>query len=69
MTLFQHYKLHRYVLTRERVEDRTKCTMLIEPPPELPPLSDAMPKTEWDEKQKLKKIDEMEERQKLVSVC
>lgn len=43
--------------------------MVIEPPIELVPLSDGIPKSEWDEKQKLKEIDEMEERQNMVSMC
>ncbi|KAK3710156.1 hypothetical protein QZH41_010555, partial [Actinostola sp. cb2023] len=63
-TFFQHYKLHRYVLTCDRGEDRTKFTMVVEPPLEVACLSEGIPKVEWDEKQRLKEIDEMEERQK-----
>jgi len=68
-TLIQHYKLHRFVLTCDRAEDRTKIIKIIEPPSDLVSLKDGIPKAEFDEKQKLKEIDEMEERQRMVRIC
>ena len=67
MTLFQHYKLYQFVLTQERADDITKCELDIEPPlvPEL--LKDGVPKSVWDEEQRIKQIEEME--QKRIQVC
>lgn len=66
-TFLQHYKLYRYVLTQDRVEDRTNYALTVEPPLTLPCFSESIPKAEWDEKERLKEIDRMEERQKMVN--
>lgn len=68
-TFLQHYKLYRYVLTQDRVEDRTSYALTVEPPLTLPCLSESIPKSEWDEKERLKEIDRMEEQQRMVRAC
>ena len=70
---FQHYKLYQYVLTKDRDEDRTKIHLVVEPPAgSVPPFSEGIPKTEWDEKERLKQIDGEEQRrnkvQKIISL-
>ena len=67
MTLFQHYKLYQFVLTQERADDITKCELDIEPPLVPEPLRDGVPKSVWDEEQRIKQIEEME--QKCIQVC
>lgn len=66
-TFFQHYKLYQYVLTRDRQEDITKYQLVVEPPPvDVPAISEGVPKSEWDERQRLKGIDEEEEKRNQV---
>ena len=62
MTLFQHYKLYQFVLTQERADDITKCELDIEPPLVPEPLRDGVPKSVWDEEQRIKQIEEMEQK-------
>jgi hypothetical protein len=65
-TFLQHYKLYRYILTQDRVEDRTNQTLTVEPPLILTCFSEGIPKASWDEKERLKEIDEMEDKHRMV---
>lgn len=66
LTYFQHYKLYQFVLTQERADDITKVHLVVEPPRAVPVMRDAKPKSVWDEEQRLKQIDQMEQERKQV---
>jgi len=60
LTLFQHYKLYQFVLTQDRASQITKLNCVVEPPLAAPAIKEGLPKSIWDEQQRLKQIDEME---------
>ncbi|EDO37705.1 predicted protein [Nematostella vectensis] len=60
-TFFQHYRLYKFVLTCDREEDRTQFDLTVEPPQGIDKMTKAIPKSDWDEKERLKDIDKMEE--------
>lgn len=62
LTLFQHYKLYLYVLTKDRAHQTTKLNYTIEPPPTTLHMKQGLAKSIWDEQQKLKQIDQMQQR-------
>ena len=66
LTCFQHYKLHQFVLTRERADDITKVHLNVEPPRPVTVMTEAIPKSVWDEEQRIKQIDQMEQERKQV---
>ena len=66
LTYFQHYKLYQFVLTQERADDITKVHLLVEPPRSVPVMREAIPKDVWDEEQRIKQIDQMEQERKQV---
>lgn len=67
LTFFQHYKLYQFVLTQERADDITEVVLVVEPPRLTPAMREGIPKSVWDEEQRLKQIDEMEQNRKQVS--
>ena len=66
LTYFQHYKLYQFVLTQERADNITKVHLVLEPPRAVPVMRDAIPKSVWDEEQRMKQIDRMEQERKQV---
>ena len=66
LTYFQHYKLYQFVLTQERADDITNVHLVVEPPRAVTVMRDAKPKSVWDEEQRLKQIDQMEQERKQV---
>lgn len=66
LTFFQHYKLYQFVLTQERVDDITKVHLVVEPARSVSVMREAIPKDVWDEEQRIKKIDQMEQQRKQV---
>lgn len=66
LTYFQHYKLYQFVLTQERGDDITKVYLVVEPPRTVPVMREAIPKGVWDEEQRIKQIDQMEQERKQV---
>ena len=66
LTLFQHYKLYQFVLTQKRADDVTEVQLLIEPPVAAPAMRDGVPKSAWDEEQRIKQIDDMEQKRNQV---
>ena len=63
---FQHYKLYQFVLTQDRADDLTKVHLVVEPPRAVPVMREAIPKSVWDEEQRIKQIDQMEQERKQV---
>ena len=66
LTFFQHYKLYQFVLTEDRASHTTKLHSIVEPPPVGPAMKEGLPKSVWDEQQRLKQIDEMEHQRNQV---
>ena len=66
LTLFQHYKLYQFVLTQDRASQITKLNCVVEPPLAAPAIKEGLPKSIWDEQQRLKQIDEMEHKRNQV---
>ena len=61
--LFQY----QFVLIEERADDTTKCELVTEPPLVPQATRDGLLKSVWDEEQRIKQIEEME--QKCIQVC
>lgn len=61
LTLFQHYKLYQFVLTKDRADRTTKLYYTIEPPPTTLHMREGLAKSIWDEQQKLKQIEQMQQ--------
>lgn len=61
LTLFQHYKLYQFVLTKDRADQTTKLYYTIEPPPTTLHMREGFAKSIWDEQQKLKQIEQMQQ--------
>lgn len=62
LTFFQHYKLYQFLLTKERACEITNLHCVVEPPATpLFSLKEGVPKSVWDEQQRLQQIDEMEQ--------
>ena len=61
LTLFQHYKLYQFVLTKDRADQTTKLYYTIEPPPTTLHMREGLAKSIWDEQQKLKQIEQMQQ--------
>lgn len=62
LTFFQHYKLYQFLLTKERAFEITNLHCVVEPPAtSLFSLMEGVPKSVWDEQQRLQQIDEMEQ--------
>ena len=68
LTVFQHYKLYQFVLTQDRARHTTKLHSVIEPPTAALPMREGLPKSVWDEQQRLKQIDEMEQKRYEVRI-
>ena len=66
LTYFQHYKLYQFVLTQERADDITKVHLIVEPPRPVTVMREAIPKSVWDEQQRIKRIDQIEQERKQV---
>ena len=66
LTYFQHYKLYQFVLTQERADDITKVHLIVEPSRPVTVMREAVPKSVWDELQRIKRIDQMEQERKQV---
>ena len=63
LTFFQHYKLYQFVMTQDRASYTTKLHCVVEPPgTALSALKEGVTKSAWDEQQKLKQIDQMEQK-------
>ena len=67
IALFQHHKLYQFLLTQERADDITKCELVTQSPLVPQPMRDGVLKSVWDEEQRIKHIEEME--QKCIQVC
>ena len=67
IALFQYHKLYQFLLTQERADDITKCELVTQPPLVPQPMRDGVLKSVWDEEQRIKHIEEME--QKCIQVC
>ncbi|XP_073232525.1 uncharacterized protein C8orf74-like [Porites lutea] len=62
LTFFQHYKLYQFLLTKERACEITNLHCVVEPPAtSLFSLMEGVPKSVWDEQQRLQQIDEIEQ--------
>lgn len=62
LTFFQHYKLYQFLLTKERAREITNLHCVVEPPAtSLFSLKEGVPKSVWDEQQRLQQIDQMEQ--------
>ena len=67
IALFQYHKLYQFLLTQERADDITKCELVTQPPLVPQAMRDGVLKSVWDEEQRIKHIEEME--QKCIQVC
>jgi hypothetical protein len=58
-TLLQHFRLYHYLLNHRQQESHTEVQMPVETPDKcLPPLKDGMVESEWENKEKIRKIEE-----------
>ena len=67
MALFQHQKLYQFVLTQERADEITKCELITESVLVPQAMRDGVLKSVWNEEQRIKHIEAME--QKCIQVC